>query len=226
MSAPETRPVAVVVAAGPGVGGAVARRFAAEGFAVAVIARRQEAMDALAAELGGGAKGYAADATDLAALTAVLARVASEMGAPEALVYNAGRWVETPALALDPAELETELRLAVTGALAAAQAVAPAMRDAGRGTILMTGGGLALAPHFGAAVPALTAGKSALRGLVHAAAPAFAEAGIHLATVTIAGTVAEGTPFDPERIARHYWALHAEPRAAWRVEHIFQGEDA
>lgn len=218
--------VVAIAGAGPGVGLAVAKRFAREGFAIALIARRPSALDAMAAEIaavGGVARGFAADVTDLGALRAALAAVATEMGAPAVLVWNGGRWVETPALALDPAELEVELRLTTVGALAAAQAVAPAMIAAGGGTILVTGGGLALAPQYGGAVPALTAGKAAVRALVHAAAPAFAAQGVHLATVTIAGQVAPGGPFDPDRIAGAFWALHAEPRDAWSVERIFDG---
>lgn len=221
--------VCVIAGAGPRVGLAVARRFAQEGFAVALIARREAALAEMVAAIvagGGTARGFAADLTDLAAVRAALGRVAAEMGAPAVLVWNAGRWIETPALALDPADLEAELRLCVVGALVATQAVAPSMRGAGGGTILFTGGGLALAPQYGAAAPALTAGKAALRALTHAMAPELAGAGVHLATVTIAGTVAPGGPFDPERIAARYWALHAEPREAWRVEDVFKGEAA
>lgn len=221
--------VCVIAGAGPGVGLAVARRFAREGFAVALIARREAALAAMVAAItaeGGTARGFAADLTDLDALRGAVGRIAAEMGPAAALVWNAGRWIETPAMALDPADLETELRLCVVGALVATQTVAPAMRAAGGGTILFTGGGLALAPQYGAAVPALTAGKAALRALTHAMAGELAGAGIHLATVTIAGTVAPGGPFDPDRIAMRYWALHTEPRAQWRVEDVFQGEDS
>jgi NAD(P)-dependent dehydrogenase (short-subunit alcohol dehydrogenase family) len=218
--------VAIVAAAGPGVGLAVAKRFAREGFAIALIARRRNALDAMVAEIaaaGGAARGYAADVTDPSALRAALAAAAADLGAPSVLVWNGGRWIETPALALDPAELEVDLRLTTVGALVAAQAVTPAMAAAGGGTILVTGGGLALAPQYGAAVPALTAGKAAARALVLAAASDFAAQGVHLATVTIAGQVSPGGPFDPDRIAEAFWSLHVEPRDAWTVERIFDG---
>ena len=95
------------------------------------------------------------------------------------------------------------------------------MSEGGGGTILLTGGGLALAPHHGRAVPVLTAVKSALRGFVHASAPAFAAQNLRLGTVTIAGQVAPGTAFDPEAIAAAFWSMHdaAEPI----VERIFDG---
>jgi NAD(P)-dependent dehydrogenase (short-subunit alcohol dehydrogenase family) len=219
------RPV-IVAAAGPGVGLAVARRFAQAGHPVALIARRAEALAAMAAEIaaaGGTAQGFAADVTDSAALRGALDAAMRAMGAPAALVWNGGRWAEVPALALDPAAFEADLRLTTVGALVAAQAVAPAMAAAGGGTILVTGGGLALAPQYGGAVPALAAGKAAVRALVHAAAPEFAARGLHLCTVTIAGQVAPGGPFDPARIAEAFFALHAETPGAWTVERVFDG---
>jgi len=222
----ETKRPVIVAAAGPGVGLAVARRFARDGHPVALIARRPQALDAMVAEIaatGGMARAFAADVTDWPALRGALADVVGEMGAPEVLVWNGGRWVEEPALVLDAEEFETDLRLTTVGALVAAQAVTPAMEGAGGGSILVTGGGLALAPQYGGAVPALAAGKAAVRALVHAAAPEFAARGIHLGTVTIAGQVAPGGPFDPDRIAEAFAALHAEPKEHWSLERVFDG---
>jgi NAD(P)-dependent dehydrogenase (short-subunit alcohol dehydrogenase family) len=78
------------------------------------------------------------------------------------------------------------------------------MAHDGRGTILFTGGGLALCPEYGAGVSSLAAGKSALRGFTYALAKEVAP---EAATVTIAGTVKPGTSFDPYQIAEVYWAL-------------------
>lgn len=218
--------LAIIAAAGPGVGFAVARAFARIGYRIALIARRPDALDMLAAEIaadGGIARGFTADLSDLASIPAVMQRITDEMGAPAVLVWNAGRWVETPALSLSPEAFEEDLRLTTVGALVAAQAVTASMEAAGAGTILITGGGLALAPHFGTAVPALAAGKAAVRALVHASASEFAARGIHLGTVTIAGQVAPGTPFDPDRIAQAFLAMAAQERPGWTVETIFDG---
>jgi NAD(P)-dependent dehydrogenase (short-subunit alcohol dehydrogenase family) len=95
------------------------------------------------------------------------------------------------------------------------------MAAGGGGSILLTGGGLSLAPQYGGAVPALTAVKSALRGFVHAIAPEFAKQNLRLGTVTITGTVAPGGDFDPDRIAEAFWTLHADPEP--RVEIVFDG---
>ena len=221
-------PTAAVCGVGPGLGRAIARRFAREGFAVALLARRQESVDLIAAEIaaeGGSARGYAADLTDAAALTATLGRVAAEMGPPEVLVYNASVFVGGPAMSLDPAGFAGELALDVTGALVAAQAVFPAMRAAGRGSILFTGSKVALTPETGGRSPGLAAGKSALRGLALAMAPELAASGIHLATVTIFGSIKPGGRFDPDRIAEVFWAVHREPRDAWSAEQVFRGSD-
>jgi NAD(P)-dependent dehydrogenase (short-subunit alcohol dehydrogenase family) len=113
------------------------------------------------------------------------------------------------------------MRLGLTGALTGIQTVAPAMAAGGGGSILLTGGGLALMPQYGSAVPALTAVKSALRGFVHASAPEFAARGLRLGTVTIAGQVAAGGPFDPDRIAEAFWALHTADTPV--VERVFDG---
>jgi NAD(P)-dependent dehydrogenase (short-subunit alcohol dehydrogenase family) len=91
-------------------------------------------------------------------------------------------------------------------------------------SLLLTGGGLALHPEYGAGVASLVAAKSAVRGLAFALAAEWAPAGVHVATVTVAGTVAPGTAFDPERIAEEFWALHAQPPEAWEVERVFGGE--
>ena len=219
-----TTPLAIIAGVGPGVGAAVARRFAAEGFRVAMIARDANRLADLAAPVlaaGGVAATYAADLSDHAAVQGVMAAIIRDHGGPRVLVWNAALWDETPALALQPTEFDRQLRLGLTSALAAAQAVAPVMTSQGGGSILMTGGGLALAPHYGGAVPALTAVKSALRGFVHASAPAFAAQGVRLGTVTIAGQVAPGTAFDPDRIAAAFWALH--DATAPQVEHVFDG---
>ncbi|MFN4156768.1 MAG: SDR family NAD(P)-dependent oxidoreductase [Paracoccaceae bacterium] len=219
-----TSPLAIIAGVGPGVGAAVARRFAAGGFHVAMIARDADRLADLSAPIlanGGVAAPYSADLSDHAAVAEVIARIIADHGRPTVLVWNAALWDETPALVLEPAAFDRQMRLGLTGALTAIQTAAPSMTAGGGGTILLTGGGLALAPQYGGAVPALTAVKSALRGFVHASAPAFAAQGLRLGTVTIAGQVAPGTAFDPDRIAEAFWALHSDQSP--KVEQVFDG---
>jgi NADP-dependent 3-hydroxy acid dehydrogenase YdfG len=218
-----TRPLAIIAGAGAGIGGAVARAFAAEGYAVALLARRREALEAMAAGLP-EATIWSVDLGDPAAVTSVIRSVSARQGAPAVLHYNAAGWHEADPLTLDPAVLMADLTLCTAGALAALQAVVPDMEAKGGGSVLFTGGGLALNPEYGGDVLSLTAGKAALRAMVLALAPKLAERGIHAATVTVAGTVAPGTPFDPDIIAATFLALHKQAREDWKVEVVFDGQ--
>jgi NAD(P)-dependent dehydrogenase (short-subunit alcohol dehydrogenase family) len=215
--------VAIIAGAGPGVGFAVARRFAREGFALGLVARREGPLLAAGRDLAVPVTAVAADLADPDAVTHAIGTITAARGPASVLVYNAAGFTTGPAMDLAPEAFARDLSVSVTGAFAAARAVFPAMQAAGAGTMLFTGGGLALNPRYGAGVASLTAGKSGLRGLVHALAEELRPAGIHVATVTIAGTVAPGTAFDPDAIAERYWALHQEPRDAWTVEMVFSG---
>lgn len=217
------RPLAIIAGAGPGIGAGVARRFSAEGYAVALLARRREALEVLAADLP-HASCWPVDLADSAAVTAVIGSIVTELGSPAVLHYNAAAWHEVDPFLLEPAVFTADLCLCATGALAAVQAVVPAMQAAGSGTLLFTGGGLALNPEYGGDVVSLTAGKAAMRALVLALAPKLAEIGLHAATVTVAGTVAPGTPFDPDLIADTFMALHSQPRHDWQNEVVFDGK--
>jgi short-subunit dehydrogenase len=214
-----------IVGAGPGISQSVAKRFANEGFQVALIARNTEKLEGLKTELieqGVTARAYSANAGDAKALTASLERVTAELGAPNVLVYNAMSSSAGGAASLDPAQLEADFRVNVSGALVAVRAVLPAMGAAGRGTVLFTGGGLALqpAPQYAS----LAVGKAGLRSLAFSLAQELEPQGVHVATVTVAGFVKPGSAFDPDKIAVHYWRLHTQPRGAWQTEHVFQGE--
>lgn len=227
MSAP--RPVTIIAAVGPGMGMAIARRFAREGHAVGLIARDPARLAEHAADLAAFDVPVAtatADLCDLGMLKAAFDTLYAALGPASVLVYNGARWHQQPAMTLDPMTFNWDVALSATGALASAQAIYPAMKAAGSGTILFTGGGLALYPEYGAGVASLTAGKSALRGLTFALAKEVSGDGIHVATVTIAGTVAPGTPFDPDTISEAYWSLHAQAPGHWTVETVFDGKAA
>jgi NAD(P)-dependent dehydrogenase (short-subunit alcohol dehydrogenase family) len=205
---------------------AIARRFAAEGYALALVARSADALAGYARELAAGGaivEAFPADLCSIEQVRSAFADIRRRMGDADVLVYNGARWHEVPAMAIDPVTFNADIALSVTGALVCAQQVHPAMKAAGRGTMLFTGGGLALKPEFNRGVSSLTAGKSALRGLVYAMAGELAPEGIHAATVTIAGTVAAGTPFDPDIIAQAYVDLHRQPAGAWAIETVFSG---
>jgi short-subunit dehydrogenase len=102
----------------------------------------------------------------------------------------------------------------------ATQVAAPAMRAAGAGTILFTGGGFA--DHPVPALATLSLGKAALRSAATILGAELAEDGVRVATVTIAGAVARGTPFDPDRIAETFWSV-VQSDGEWQSEFRFEG---
>jgi len=106
----------------------------------------------------------------------------------------------------------------VLSALAGAQWALPAMKDAGRGTLLFTGGGLGLHPKAGLASGAL--GKAALRSLALSFALELEPFGIHAATLTLCGFVQPGTDLSPDRVAQALWDLHVQPAGSWDSERV------
>jgi NAD(P)-dependent dehydrogenase (short-subunit alcohol dehydrogenase family) len=220
------QPLAVIAGAGPGIGLAVARRFALGGFKVALVSRPSDPLAAFQAALEAPAAGAApgpalvlgADLAQEGPLREALAAIAAWGGSPEVLIYNASAGAQGPAADLDPAQLLAEFRVNAGSALTAAQWALPAMRAAGRGTLLFTGGGLALAPKPGLAAASL--GKAALRSLALSLAGELAPEGIHAATVTVCGFVQAGTPFSPEFVAQTFWELHLQKRDQWESERV------
>ncbi len=216
-------PLCIVAGAGPGMGTAIASRFAREGFEVALIAREVARLEAIAREVRShdvNVSTWTADLCDIASVARAFEGIARDHGSPDVLVYNGARWHEQPAIEMDAASFNSDLALCATGALVCAQHVFQGMKARGSGSILFTGGGLALHPERGAGIASLAAGKAALRALTYALAGELADVGIHVATVTIDGMVVPGTALDPALIAEHYWSLHAEPPGRWRTEHI------
>lgn len=197
----------VIVGVGSGMGMAIARRFGRGGYDLVVMARQQQAVEAYAAQLqseGFNAQGMTLDATDYNAVRLVFAQIQNAA----VLVYNAAFVLEGEPSQLDVNELMQSFRVNVSGALMCAQQVIPAMQEQQRGTILFTGGGLALNPHPRYA--GLAAGKAALRNLTYSLAAEMQPHQVYVGMVTIAGFVQEGTHFDPDTIAEAYWQLHTQ----------------
>lgn len=211
-----TRPACAVVGFGAGVGAAVARRFVAGGFDVLGVARNPARHAALA---GDGITLAVADAADPASLAAALP------ADTRVLVYNAYAATMAPPgpSALTPEAALADFAVNVAGALAATRAVLPGMRARGRGTILFTGGGLAFDPTGWLPAASLAIGKAGLRSLALTLHAELAPLNIHAGTVTIAGMVAPGSAFDPDRIAEAFWDLHQDPEGSFRAEIIFKG---
>ncbi len=214
----------LLVGAGPGLGMAVARRFAAGGYRVTLVARGTDGLGDLAAALAGtGAEisTIAADAGDPDGLRARMRELYLRHGAPGVIVYNAVMGAPDRLLSSSAAHLQAAYSVDVIGAIVVAQVAAPAMRAARAGTILVTGGGFADHP-----IPALATvslGKAALRSAATMLGADLEPDGIRVATLTIAGQIAAGTSFDPERIAERYWEV-VHTGGPWQAEFRFTGE--
>ena len=205
-----------IVGAGPGIGASVARRFAQEGLPVGLIARTRATLDATRGTMEPDARTAiaVADSTDEAALRAALDAVAADLGPIGVLVYNAGLIQQDAPGDLSTSEHQHAWAVNVVGAITAAAHVFPRMAEQRRGTILLTGGMPEPVPE----VASLSLGKAGLRALTTLLAKRYGPSGVHVATVTVGGTVAPGTPFDPDGIAERYWRLHAQSSDRWEHE--------
>jgi NAD(P)-dependent dehydrogenase (short-subunit alcohol dehydrogenase family) len=212
---------AVIIGAGPGLGAAVARRFAREDLPVALVARSPRVLDLADSLNRDGLKALPlrADSTDMSALRAALDAAVAAHGVPEALIYNAAIIQQDR-----PGELDTERHqqawsVNVLGALESAAHVAPAMARQGHGTILLTGG----MPRPDARYTSLSLGKAGVRALTHLLDEEYGPAGVHVATVTVDCHMVAGTDSDPALVADHYWTLHRQPRGQWQSEIVHVG---
>ena len=223
--------VAAVLGVGPGLGAAVAQRFAREGFTVGLMARGEESLAAAREEVegsGGTALAVTADATDAASVASAFDRVLEELGAPEVFVYNAGAFQMGGILELSPEQFDDCFRANCSGAFYGAQQVLPAMVERGRGTVILTGATAAL--RGSTRFAALATGKFGLRALAQSMAREFGSQGIHVAHVIIDGQIntprlreaqpdrEESTTLSPEAIAETYWQLHTQDPTAWTLE--------
>ncbi len=215
-------PGAVIIGAGPGIGQAVARRFAREGMAITLIARGPEALRGVADGLAPHdvpVMTLRADSTDRAELDAALDRAVGEHGVPEVAVYNAALVRPDRLGELSVRDHMEAWAVNVVGAQNAAAHLAPAMAARGSGTFLVTGGMPEPKPQY----VSLSLGKAGVRTLITLLDQQYGSLGVHAASVTVDGPVAPGTDFDPDDIAEHYWRLHTQPRHLWAREALHTG---
>ncbi len=221
-----SKPVAVVVGAGPGLGSALARRFAAAGMAVAVARRRVDELAGLAEETGGRA--YACDATDGNSVEALFDSVDHDLGTPALVAYNAGAYQRGGILEISAEDFERCWRIGCLGGFHVGQAAARRMVPAGQGTILFTGATASLRGSAGFMNLAMP--KFGLRAVAQSMARELGPQGVHVAHVIIDGQIAGERPgyrpeergedavLAPSAIAEAYWQLHVQPRSAWTHE--------
>ena len=223
--------VAAVLGVGPGLGSAAARRFAREGFAVALLARGQDKLDHAKAQLdklGGTSLTVATDAADPASVRAAFATIGRELGPPEVLIYNAGAYQMGGILEVTPEQFAACWQANCMGGFLAAQQVLPAMLERGGGTLLFSGATASL--RGSARFSCLAVGKFGLRALAQSLAREFGPRGIHVAHIIIDGQIDTprlraavpdrdpATLLSPDAIAETYWQLYQQDRSAWTQE--------
>lgn len=227
--------VVLVVGAGDATGGAIAKRFAAEGFFACVTRRSAEKLqplvDAIQA-VGGEAQGFACDARKEEEVVALIEQIETQIGPIEAMVFNIGANVPCSILEETARKYFKIWEMACFSGFLNAREVAKRMVARQRGSILFTG---ATAGLRGAAGFAAFAGaKHGIRALAQSMARELGPLNIHVAHVVVDGAI--DTDFirdnfpekyalkdqdgilNPEHIAENYWYLHSQPRNAWTFE--------
>ncbi|MFZ3128417.1 MAG: SDR family oxidoreductase [Rhodoferax sp.] len=236
MTTPAFQPkVALVIGAGDSTGGAIAKRFAKEGY-IACVTRRtadklQPLVDSIRAE-GGQAFGYASDARKEEDVAALFTQIEAEHGPIEVMVFNIGANVPCSILEETARKYFKIWEMACFSGFLNAQQAARRMVARGRGTILFTGAtaGLRGSANFAAFAGA----KHALRALAQSMARELGPQNIHVAHVVVDGAIDTDfirTTFperyalkdqdgilNPDHIAENYWHLHNQPRDAWTFE--------
>lgn len=227
--------VVLVVGAGDATGGAIARRFAREGYVACVTRRSADKLQPLVDSIrqsGGEAHGFASDARKEDDVVALIQRIETEIGPIEAFVFNIGANVPCSILEETARKYFKIWEMACFSGFLNAREVALRMAKRKRGTLLFTGAtaGLRGAAHFAAFAGA----KHGLRALAQSMARELGPMNIHVAHVVVDGAIDtdfirtqfperyalkdEDGILDPDHIAENYWYLHSQPRDAWTFE--------
>ena len=225
--ASDKAPVCAVVGVGPGNGEAFARRFAADGYAVALMARRLDLSERLGKELP-RARAYACDVADAGSIEAAFGKITADLGDVDVLVFNAGSGVWGTIEDVSPDDFERSWRVNTLGLFLAARQAIPAMRRRGQGAIIVVG---ATASRRGVAgTAAFAPAKMAQKALTESMARHLWPAGIHVALIIVDGQVrspaaqarSPGRPEDtfiaPSGVADIAANLVRQDRSAWSFE--------
>ncbi|WP_374472870.1 SDR family oxidoreductase [Phenylobacterium sp.] len=226
---------AVVIGAGDALGGAIARRFAREGYAAVIVRRHADQLEDLATAVrngGGEAHPFGVDARQEDQMVSLFERVEAEIAPVEVCVFNIGANVRFPIAETTARVYFKVWEMAAFSGFLAGREAARRMTPRGRGTILFTGATASVRGRDGFA--AFAGAKHALRALAQSMARELGPQGIHVAHTIIDGAIdtawiRENFPdryaakehdgiLNPDHIAEAYWMLHAQPRDAWTHE--------
>jgi NAD(P)-dependent dehydrogenase (short-subunit alcohol dehydrogenase family) len=218
----------LVAGVGPGLGIALAKRFAHDGYRVAMLARSRERLAALAAQAPDRLVPMPCDVTDPAQVSAAFEETEGRLGSLACAIFNAGAYRQGSILDIAPNDFEHCWRVGAFAGFLIGQAAAQRMVARGSGTILFTGATASL--RGGANFANLASPKFALRALAQSMARELGPRGIHVAHVIIDGQIGGTTRGDdddarapdsklaPDAIAEAYFNLHRQHRSAWSQE--------
>ena len=231
------RQVCLVVGAGEGVGGAIARAFAADGLVVCVTrrARNLSQLDGLVAGIrdkGGEAHPFGVDARSEEETVALFDQIERDIGPIEVLVFNIGANVRFGIRETTTRVFTKVWEMACLSGFLAGREAAKRMVPRGRGTILFTGATASVRGSVG--FSAFAAAKNGLRAVAQSMARELGPEGIHVAHVIVDGAIdgafsRENIPdvearlardeiLKPDDIARNFVWLHHQPKSAWSHE--------
>jgi NAD(P)-dependent dehydrogenase (short-subunit alcohol dehydrogenase family) len=217
---------AVIAGVGPGLGASIARKFVAEGCAVALFARSSEFIDDLADELNeeGEALAVQTDITDAEQVAAGFEEVRETFGPVDVLVNHASGGAWKRLMDLSDGEFEQALAVGTHGGFHCSQEAVADMLDNDGGTVVFTGATSSVRGNEGAL--AFSAGKFAVRGMAESMARDLGPKGIHVSHVVIDGGIRPPDRdvenpeeyLDPDAIAESYWHLVEQDESAWTLE--------
>ncbi|MCD7035406.1 SDR family NAD(P)-dependent oxidoreductase [Metabacillus sp. GX 13764] len=199
----------IIVGAGPGISLGAAKKFGRNGYKIALIARRKEALLQYENELkseGIAAKGFEGDASSEESLKAAIQAAIRELGRVDVLLYNAAAGKPGKPTSLTAENLMNDFKISVAGALTSVKEALPHLDG---GAVLLTGGGLAI--HPAADLASLSIGKAGIRSLSHTLHQELKEQGIYVGTLIVKGFVQEDTYYSPDHIGEAFYKM-AEDR--------------
>ena len=224
-----------------GVGGAIAQKFAQEGFSTVLTTRKEANASALAQAIraqGGECTIVELDLVSQDSIGAAFSTIRREAGDPDVLVYNAG-YLEGRDLPPDkellehvPLEiLDTALHIACRGPFLVAKEVLPAMRKKGAGSFFFSNNSNSLRGKKRMTGQSLYYPRVMMRTLAQVLTEEYSEHGVHVANIVIDGTIdSPGTRalprnqnrrdliINPVKIAEAYWYLHIQDKSCWTHE--------
>jgi NAD(P)-dependent dehydrogenase (short-subunit alcohol dehydrogenase family) len=220
-----TKPVALIVGAGPGISLAFSEALVKSGYAVGMASRNLENLRPLAESVG--AIPFTVDASSAESIVRLFSSVDQALGIPEVVLFNPSARVRGELLNLEMTAATLAIETTAIGALVTAQEAARRMLPRGRGALLFTGATAGIKGFAGSSVFAMS--KFALRGLAQSLARELGPQGIHVVHFVIDGRVVQGSDdldaFTPRAIAKSYMAAIAQPRGAWSWEIELRSSD-